>query len=214
MTPQIGKLKTLWDHLEFDTHIPAPIVALKPQIRAALVDFDRFASQEIMESHDHFQLIGQDNQRRYLPVKQLRIRVEVQDRLEDTLIRMIAAISVGCRVTVSVAPKFDRTLLDWFDRWTEELAGTIEFIEESDEVLAEAIRSKQTDRVRYVNANAVPLPIRAAALQSHIHLADRPVTTVARVEALWYVEEQSLCRDYHRYGNLGVRGQELRAEPH
>jgi hypothetical protein len=40
------------------------------------------------------------------------------------------------------------------------------------------------------------------------------VTTVARVEALWYVEEQSLCRDYHRYGNLGVRGQELRAEPH
>jgi RHH-type proline utilization regulon transcriptional repressor/proline dehydrogenase/delta 1-pyrroline-5-carboxylate dehydrogenase len=64
-----------------------------------------------------------------------------------------------------------------------------------------------------VDANSIPLPIRSAALESHIHLADRPVTTVARVEALWYVEEQSLCRDYHRYGNLGVRGQEQRTEP-
>lgn len=212
-TPQIGKLKTLWDHLERDTQIPAAVAPLKPLIRQALVDFDQFASQEIMESHDHFKLIGQDNLRRYLPVKQLRIRVTLSDRLEDTLTRIIAAISVGCRVTVSVAPRFERNLLEWLDRWTEDLAGTIEFVEESDEVLADAIRLKQTDRVRYVDANSIPLPIRAAALESHIHLADRPVTTVARVEALWYVEEQSLCRDYHRYGNLGVRGQEQRAEP-
>lgn len=212
-TPQIGKLKTLWEHLEKDQQVPAAIAGLKPLIRDALLDFDRFANQEILESHDHFKLIGQDNLRRYLPVKQVRIRVELSDRLEDTLIRMIAAISVGCRVTVSVAPRFDRNLVDWLDRWTEDLAGSIEFIEESDEVLAEAIRLKQTDRVRYVDANAIPLPIRAAALESHIHLADRPVTNVARVEALWYVEEQSLCRDYHRYGNLGVRGQEHRAEP-
>lgn len=212
-TPQIGKLKTLWEHLEKDTQIPAAAAALKPLIRQALVDFDQFASQEILESHDHFKLIGQDNLRRYLPVKQVRIRVELNDRLEDTLIRIIAAIAVGCRVTVSAAPRFERALLDWLDRWTEDLAGTIEFVEESDELLAEAIRLKQTDRVRYVDANAIPLPIRSAALESHIHLADRPVTTVARVEALWYVEEQSLCRDYHRYGNLGVRGQEQRTEP-
>ena len=39
---------------------------------------------------------------------------------------------------------------------------------------------------------------RTTALESHIHLADRPVTTVARVEALWYVEEQSLCRETDR----------------
>jgi RHH-type proline utilization regulon transcriptional repressor/proline dehydrogenase/delta 1-pyrroline-5-carboxylate dehydrogenase len=212
-TPQIGKLKTLWEHLEKDSQVPASIAALKQMIRETLIDFDRFANQEILESHDHFKLIGQDNVRRYLPVKQVRIRVEISDRLEDVLIRMIAAISVGCRVTVSVAPRFDRNLVDWLDRWTEDLAGSIEFIEESDEILAEAIRSKQTDRVRYVDANAIPLPIRAAALEAHIHLADRPVTNVARVEALWYVEEQSLCRDYHRYGNLGVRGQEQRTEP-
>lgn len=213
MTPQIGKLKTLWEQLDKNTQIPPAADTLKPMIRKALVDFDQFASHEILESHDHFKLIGQDNLRRYLPVKQLRIRVELSDRLEDTLIRIIAAISVGCRITVSVAPRFERAMLEWLDRWTADLAGTIEFIEESDEVLAEAIRLKQTDRVRYVDANTIPLAIRAAALDSHIHLADRPVTPVARVEALWYIEEQSLCRDYHRYGNLGVRGQEQRTEP-
>jgi RHH-type proline utilization regulon transcriptional repressor/proline dehydrogenase/delta 1-pyrroline-5-carboxylate dehydrogenase len=30
---------------------------------------------------------------------------------------------------------------------------------------------------------------------------------------LWYVREQSVSFDYHRYGNLGVRSGEARAEP-
>ena len=33
-----------------------------------------------------------------------------------------------------------------------------------------------------------------------------------RVELLWYVQEQSVSFDYHRYGNLGVRAGEPRAE--
>ena len=31
-----------------------------------------------------------------------------------------------------------------------------------------------------------------------------------RVELMWYVREQSVCVDYHRYGNLGARGDESR----
>jgi RHH-type proline utilization regulon transcriptional repressor/proline dehydrogenase/delta 1-pyrroline-5-carboxylate dehydrogenase len=30
---------------------------------------------------------------------------------------------------------------------------------------------------------------------------------------LWYVEEQSLSNDYHRYGNLGPRADEQRKGP-
>jgi RHH-type proline utilization regulon transcriptional repressor/proline dehydrogenase/delta 1-pyrroline-5-carboxylate dehydrogenase len=29
---------------------------------------------------------------------------------------------------------------------------------------------------------------------------------------LWYVREQSISTDYHRYGNLGMRADEVRAE--
>ena len=39
-----------------------------------------------------------------------------------------------------------------------------------------------------------------------------PVSAEGRLELLWYFHEQSLSIDYHRYGNLGVRSGEVRAE--
>ena len=39
------------------------------------------------------------------------------------------------------------------------------------------------------------------------------VVSAGRVELLWYVREQSVSHAYHRYGNLGARGGERRAEP-
>ena len=38
-----------------------------------------------------------------------------------------------------------------------------------------------------------------------------PVLAHGRIELLWYVREQSISNDYHRYGNLGGRGSEERA---
>ena len=34
-----------------------------------------------------------------------------------------------------------------------------------------------------------------------------------RLELLWYLREQSISIDYHRYGNLGMRVNEARTEP-
>jgi RHH-type proline utilization regulon transcriptional repressor/proline dehydrogenase/delta 1-pyrroline-5-carboxylate dehydrogenase len=42
-------------------------------------------------------------------------------------------------------------------------------------------------------------------------VVSRPVLQEGRVELLWYLQEQSLSIDYHRYGNLGVRVNEPRA---
>lgn len=41
---------------------------------------------------------------------------------------------------------------------------------------------------------------------------DEPVLAEDRVELLWYLREQSVCHDYHRYGN-GSRNAEPRKEP-
>jgi RHH-type transcriptional regulator, proline utilization regulon repressor / proline dehydrogenase / delta 1-pyrroline-5-carboxylate dehydrogenase len=39
-----------------------------------------------------------------------------------------------------------------------------------------------------------------------------PVSGEGRLEMLWYLREQSVSTDYHRYGNLGLRANEKRAE--
>lgn len=46
-----------------------------------------------------------------------------------------------------------------------------------------------------------------------VYIADHPVLVHGRIELMWYVVEQSICNNYHRYGNLGTRMNEVRLEP-
>jgi RHH-type proline utilization regulon transcriptional repressor/proline dehydrogenase/delta 1-pyrroline-5-carboxylate dehydrogenase len=83
-------------------------------------------------------------------------------------------------------------------------------VEESDAELVARIREGGTDRIRYADPSRVPLEVHAALGETGIHVARSPVLAVGRVELLWYVTEQSVSHDYHRYGNLGVRSNEPR----
>ena len=178
---------------------------------AAIGSYDHWVQAEFAVKHDHFRLIGQDNFRRYLPVMRLRIRVHADDSLFEVFARVCAARAVGCRATVSVPVDFESPAVQLLDELTQSWAGDIEFVEESDEQLADAIREEQTDRIRYASPDRVPHVIRRAVATTGIYIADVPVLCEGRIELLWYVREQSICIDYHRYGNLGKRSGEQRA---
>jgi RHH-type proline utilization regulon transcriptional repressor/proline dehydrogenase/delta 1-pyrroline-5-carboxylate dehydrogenase len=95
---------------------------------------------------------------------------------------------------------------------TESWAGAIEFVEETDAQLAQAIREAQVDRVRYADPARASLEVLAAGNAANGCVVSVPVSGEGRLELLWYVREQSISTDYHRYGNLGVRADEPRAE--
>ncbi len=168
-----------------------------------------FAS-EFGQVHDHFRLLGQDNQRRYLPVPSLRIRVHPSDDSVSIFARVCAAKTAGCQITVSSPPDLDSKAIALLDTHTDLWGGAIEFVEESEAQLAEAISSLQTDRVRYASREAISSEVYQAVGASGIYLADAPVLAEGRIELLWYLKEQSISFDYHRYGNLGNRAQEER----
>jgi RHH-type proline utilization regulon transcriptional repressor/proline dehydrogenase/delta 1-pyrroline-5-carboxylate dehydrogenase len=96
---------------------------------------------------------------------------------------------------------------------TEDWAAAIEFVEESDAELAGAILARQCDRIRYAAADRVPDEVRRASHEANVFIVDAPVLAEGRIELLWYLREQSISFDYHRYGNLGPRSSEARAEP-
>ena len=121
-------------------------------------------------------------------------------------------MAAGCRVTVSRPSHIHEPLEEILEQLTHDWAGDIEFIEETDERLCKAILTGQVARLRYAKPDRVPESVRRAALEAHIHIADTPVSSHGRIELLWYVEEQSISFDYHRYGNLGVRASEPRGE--
>lgn len=179
------------------------------QLLGAILDYDRFATQEIRQSHDSLRLLGQDNLRRYLPMTHVRIRVMASDTWLDIAARAVAVVAAGGRATLSHARSVHKKAIDVLESLTQEWAGDLEFIEESDNELAAAIAARQVDRVRYAASHEVPMVVRQAAAQQFVYVADAPVSPVGRIELLWYVREQSVCVDYHRYGNLGFRALEF-----
>lgn len=182
------------------------------QLLAAIGSYAADFAEEFDGQIDHFLLIGQDNLRRYLPVPTVRVRVDRSDTPFEIFARICAAKTIGCRTTLSHPPGERLPAVELLDRLTESWGGSIEFVSESDERLAEVLRSGQSDRVRYAAASRVPQIVRGAVAANGIYIADAPVLMRGRLELLWYVQEQSLSIDYHRYGNLVDRAGEERAE--
>ena len=53
------------------------------RVIAAIGSYDRKMREEFSHSHDHVRLAGPDNIRRYLPVRELRIRIHPADSFKN-----------------------------------------------------------------------------------------------------------------------------------
>jgi RHH-type proline utilization regulon transcriptional repressor/proline dehydrogenase/delta 1-pyrroline-5-carboxylate dehydrogenase len=179
---------------------------------AALVSYERSQREEFGVEHDHFRLVGQDNVRRYLPVGSVRVRVHADDTPFDVFARACAGHVAGCPVVISTPPGLDSPAVRRLEQLTESWAAAIEFVEETDAQLAQAIAGAQVDRVRYAAPERASLEVLAAGNAANGCVVSVPVSAEGRLELLWYLREQSISTDYHRYGNLGVRADEARAE--
>lgn len=206
----LSQLRASIAALEHHRALPAEDIR---RLVSAIASYDIAAHEEFHRRHDHMRLLGQDNFRLYRPIRELRVRVDERDAPWEIFARVAAARAAGCRPTVSSKPGVHDEVLELLDNLTDNWAGQIEFVEESDEELAEAIRAHHTQRVRFASPDRVPTLLREAAMESGVYQADAPVLLEGRVELLWYVEEQSLSVNYHRYGNLGDRALEQRHEP-
>jgi RHH-type proline utilization regulon transcriptional repressor/proline dehydrogenase/delta 1-pyrroline-5-carboxylate dehydrogenase len=181
-------------------------------IVAAALSYERNQREEFAAEHDHFRLVGQDNVRRYLPVGSVRIRVHADDTAFDVFARACAAHVAGCSAVVSTPPGLDSPAVRRLEELTQSWAAAIEFVEETDAQLAQAIREGQVDRVRYAAPDRASLEVLQAGNAANGCVVSTRVSAEGRLELLWYVREQSISTDYHRYGNLGLRADEARAE--
>ena len=178
----------------------------------ALSSYSAAYAIEFGVEHDAVRLVGQDNLHRYAPLESVHVRLHEQDSAFDVLARVGAARTAGARVVISSTPGESTfpDLLGWLDRLTQTWGAGVEFIEESDADLAQAIGNGQVDRLRFAERGRVPQILRESIGSSGVYIADAPVLAEGRIELLWYLREQSISDDYHRYGNLGRRAKEER----
>jgi RHH-type proline utilization regulon transcriptional repressor/proline dehydrogenase/delta 1-pyrroline-5-carboxylate dehydrogenase len=181
------------------------------KIIAAMASYEKNRREEFGRQHDHFRLVGQDNFRRYLPLRSIRVRVHPADSSFELFARVGAAQITGGHVTISAPPDFNSSALKLLEELTRTWAA-VDFLRETDDELAEVIQSGQINRVRYAAPERVPLAVLKASIPAGLCVVSAAVVAEGRLECLWYLQEQSISIDYHRYGNLGNRAGESRAE--
>jgi RHH-type proline utilization regulon transcriptional repressor/proline dehydrogenase/delta 1-pyrroline-5-carboxylate dehydrogenase len=157
---------------------------------------------------DFFHLRGQDNVLRHLPVGTVVVRLHPLDSLFETLARIAAVKATGNRLRVSVPKGLDTPAARFlYGSEGARLTAKAPVVRETDSELIASI--PQIDRIRYAATERVPKAVFAAAAETGFYIARTPVLMEGRIELLQYYRQQSVCTNYHRYGNLGFRAGEF-----
>ncbi|MBM9613192.1 proline dehydrogenase family protein [Desulfobulbus rhabdoformis] len=158
--------------------------------------------------HDYFHLRGQDNLIRFLPVIGLIIRIEAKDSIFETLARIAAATFAGCEPVVSMDPSLHSSAQQFLESHKGgEYLGQNVLVREDEETLAGRIGLN--DRIRFAGPVAGSQRLLQAAAKKGVTLLRSPVYMEGRLELIQYMRQQAICCNYHRYGNLGKRAQDM-----
>jgi len=195
---QEWKLKHDWGRFEtFKTDLNKVIRAVKSYLY--------HWEQEFSREKDYFHLRGQDNMIRYLPIGKIVIRVHKDDSLFDVLARIAAAKIAGCETSVSLPTALNNAMsMFLYSKKGQRFLGDVPIIHQSDGDLIDMI--PKIHRIRYASPDRVPDKIFQAAAATGFFISRSKVYMEGRIELLQYFQEQSICFNYHRYGNLGERG--------
>ena len=163
--------------------------------------------QVFARERDFFHLRGQDNLLRFHPIDNLVIRLDEQDSLFETLARIAASKVCGCTYQVSVPPDMDNENTAFLNgHYGRQLLAGAELIEQDDTQLISALPT--TGRLRYGGPGRAPESVLTKAAKTRMYVSRTPVYMEGRLELLQYFQQQSVCNNYHRYGNLGDRSLE------
>jgi len=175
---------------------------------AAIKSYLYHVEREFGREVDYVRLRGQDNVLRHLPVGTIVVRLHAEDSVFETLARIAAVKASGNRLRISV-PRGLASPATRFLYGPEglRLTGADPVFQETDKELIAAI--PKVDRIRYAAPERVPAEVFAAAAQTGFYIARAPVLMEGRIELLQYYRQQSVCTNYHRYGNLGFRAGEF-----
>ena len=201
--PILKLIENIYDDLngEEQSQLRDEYIKVELAVMSYLLNYE----QEFSVERDYFKIDGQDNIFRYLPVGSVVVRVHENDSLFSVMARIAAVLITRNRLIVSIPLDLDNDVVsflrsDFGKQWVDH--GKILF--QSDDDLGQLL--PDVDLVRYGGPNRVPQIIFEEAAKTGFYIARVPVLSEGRIELLQYLKEQSISHNYHRYGNLGMRG--------
>lgn len=146
---------------------------------------------EFARPRDVNQLYGEQNMFRYLPLKNMVLRLFPDDKNEQAQMIAFAIRTCGTPLTVSFDPADDRSAA---------LASA--GCKLKAESLGEFLQSMPDyERIRTCSAE-IPMKMYEAAASNNQYIATAPPVRNGRLELIHYIKEQSITFEYHRYGSI------------
>lgn len=142
-------------------------------------------------------LEGEQNLFRYLPLRNVGVRVQVEDELLDVLLILQGLHVSQVRASLSINKEDKKCVLleDIIKR--ENL--NVNLIIESEDKFIDSLN--RYERVRMCSSSYSDAIYDAVARQG-LYIASHKPLVEGRVELLNYVKEQSISYEYHRYGSI------------
>lgn len=147
--------------------------------------------EEFAHARDINNLYGEQNAFRYLPLKNMALRLFPGDSNEEAQMIAYAAKLCGTPLTISFGTDDDRTV---------ELSSAGCTLKK--ESLDEFLRTiKDYERIRTCGAD-IPMEMYVEAACTDKYIATAKPVKNGRVELIHYIKEQSIAFEYHRYGSI------------
>ena len=148
---------------------------------------------------------GEDNFFRYRPHKKLFFRIDKDDHPLDYLRVFAAALTCQTPLQISwnLSSKKNSPRANW-----QSMLPIFNITDEDEEQFIKRIGMGTVKRIRILSLPSDALIHQCGATSCFLDKA--PVLANGRIELLHYLREISLSKAYHRYGDLGVRENELR----
>ncbi len=151
-------------------------------------------------------LIGQDNILEYRTLKALFLIVQDEDVLMDIFLIMAAARTAGCQIVCGASFKQLRRLFKQGP--LAKIFAKFGWQYGSIEEIAAQIHNSPFPHIRSI----VEPP--AEILSCHVSIDRAKPSRNGRLELIHYVREVAISYDYHRYGSLMARDNEMREATH
>ena len=147
--------------------------------------------EEFAHARDINHLYGEQNVFRYLPLKNMVLRLFPGDSNEEAEMIALAAILCHTPLTISFGPDDDRTAA------LSSVGCTLK-----KETLEDFLKTmKDYERIRTCGAN-IPMEMYVEAARTDKYIATARPVKDGRVELIHYIKEQSISFEYHRYGSI------------
>jgi len=173
------------------------------KLSVALQSYYENYDNEFSQEKDYCNVRGEDNHFRYIPLKNVLIRISNDDTIFEAVSRILAARVSGVHFKVSISN--NNEVKSFLEKSKEVLfTARDSMIVQDDNLFAKGLASY--DRVIYSDIKKVPEVVFKEASKTATFVVRAKPMMEGRLELLNYFIEQSISHSYHRYGNIGARG--------